>query len=153
MPAVACGLLGLLFMVLVGPMLWAGASQLTAEKLVSDSFANRWASSLFSMQVVVDTWGLGAGLGSNRPASFPFMLISCVGLIGATLFAYAIVKMIRAAWGQPESRPVAWALLAFFLTKAVAGANMSEPLMWLCLGICAQVTWHRNRSVAALAHR
>lgn len=144
--AVALGLVVLLVVAVAAPIVWAAAGRLVVEKLASDSFATRSASSTFSVRVFADTWGLGAGLGSNRPSSFPFMLISCVGAVGTILFVVAVGQLIRAAWQKPGYRPTAWALIAFFLAKGVAGANMSDPLMWLCIGVCAQAAWCHSRT-------
>lgn len=150
---VGVGLAGFVVAVWFAPQIFASAVDLLSSKLGSGgSYEVRSAANLFSLQVLADTWGLGAGLGSNRPSSFATMLISCVGVVGTALFLAAVVPLVRSAARRPEWRPTAWALVAFFITKSVAGANMSEPLMWLCLGVCAHAAWAGASGLRAVAN-
>lgn len=110
-------------------------------KVGSASYSVRTASNDFSVDILIDTVGFGAGLGSSKPNSFFAMLISCVGVIGTVLFVIAILLLIKGCWKHPEARASAWALLAFFLVKAVGGSTMSTPIMFVLMGVCAHYAW------------
>ena len=46
------------------------------------SFVARDASNDRSIGIVLDTLGLGVGLGGNRPSSLPLFVVSCLGVVG-----------------------------------------------------------------------
>ena len=52
-----------------------------AQKGHSESFTNRLFSIEHSINLVKETFGLGVGLGSNRPSSLVVLLISCLGIL------------------------------------------------------------------------
>jgi hypothetical protein len=67
---------------------------LTVSKGETGSFLNRTASDLYGLQLFVQTYGLGLGLGSNRSSSLFTTLLSCVGLIGTFSFGMFYSNMI-----------------------------------------------------------
>lgn len=134
-------LLGIVVLLITLPAMFASASGFAGEKLDSSSFRNRSATAIFSLQLAVDVWFIGVGLGSNRPSSFIPMMMSCVGILGTVLFFCFLIPIMRAAWKHVAFRPTVWALIAFFLTKVFGGSSVHEPLMWLCIGVCAYVAW------------
>ena len=118
------------------PTVVRAVTDLVLNKQGSQSFANRTTADLFSFQVLADTYGLGAGLGSNRPSSMLAMLISCVGLIGTVLFVLAVGLAIGRVAIHSEWTATAWAALAVLVTKFVAEPALSTPLMWFTIGLC-----------------
>ncbi|MCQ1957270.1 hypothetical protein NNX39_12245 [Arthrobacter sp. zg-Y826] len=113
-------------------------------KTETASYSARTGSDVFSAGVFMDTWGLGAGLGSNRPASFLPMLLSTVGIVGAVLFITACVVLLRRSWAIHEARPAVWALVALMSAKCIASPNLSDPLIWLLLGVLANFVWSQT---------
>ena len=128
------------FLVMV-PTFYSGAVEITEEKLVSDSFAVRTGANLFSLNLAIETYGIGVGLGSHRPSSLYLMLLACVGVVGLALFLAAVLTIVRQAWRVPAARPAAWGVVALLLTRLVGGPDLSEPTFWLCLGVCAHAAW------------
>lgn len=137
-------LMGVLGLILAFPMLFSSASGLADAKLDSSSFRNRFATAIFSIELALKVWLIGVGLGSNRPSSFIPMLLSCVGILGTVLFFCALIPIMRGAWKHDAFKPVVWALIAFFLTKVFGGSSIHEPLMWVCIGVCAYAAWKPN---------
>ncbi|WP_395704913.1 hypothetical protein [Rhodococcus ruber] len=131
--------------VLVGAQwLYEYVASAVQAKVGSGSFASRTGADAYSIQsIFVDTWGVGVGLGSSRPSSFWPMMLSSVGLIGTLLFVMLVVKLSRAAWktGLPAAQASVWALVALLLCKSVAGPNLSDPFLWLTLGVLAHFAW------------
>lgn len=112
-------------------------SGLVSDKLTSDSFADRTGADRYALDLVVQTWGAGVGLGSNRPSSLGAMLLSCVGVVGTAL----LVSLVAAAFmrcrrlGAPCAAS-AWALAGVFLAMLVGKADLATPLLWMSLGAC-----------------
>ena len=65
-------------------------------------------------------------MGANRASSFVAGLLSTTGLIGALLFAAAVVTLVRRSSSVREYRPVIWALVTSLVRKAVAGTDLSD---------------------------
>lgn len=140
--------LALPFAVLYFPVVYSAIVGVADDKVVSSSYANRTAADDFSYGVLWDTYGLGAGLGSNRPSSFLAAALSAVGIVGTLLLAYAIFSMLRRSFAIRELRPAAWALVALLVSKVVAGPDLSDPVMWLLLASLAGVLWQPSANAS-----
>lgn len=112
-------------------------SDVIADKLASQSATNRFAADGFSFEIAQDTFGIGVGLGANRPSSFALMLLSTVGVVGLTLFAVASFRLIWPAISQ--SPATTWSMTALLIAKSVADPNLSTPLLWLSAGVLLAV--------------
>jgi hypothetical protein len=143
-PALVAWVLALPLLVVVGPSLYAGANGLVGNKVDSSSYANRSAADLFSIDLTRQTYGLGVGVGANRPSSFVAMLLSNTGVLGTLLFTAALVLILWNALRSHSYQPTAWALVALMCSKVVAGPDLSDPLMWFLLAICAHGAWNRT---------
>jgi hypothetical protein len=72
----------------------------TLNKRGSDSYESRTSTDIDSLAVAIDTYGLGAGWGSNRSSSLLPGLLSTVGVPGLLCllwFAFGIARRVRAA--------------------------------------------------------
>lgn len=121
------------------PVLVNVFEQVLGAKVASSSYTDRSSADTYSYRLVLDTFFVGVGLGSNRPSSFVAGLLSTVGLVGTTLFVTVVWIMVREAYPIPNCRPVVWALAAFLITKAIAGPDLNDTngLLWMCLGVLA----------------
>jgi len=117
------------------PAVLAYAVGMVETKQDSFSFVARGASNQRSLEIVLDTLGLGVGLGGNRPSSLPLFVVSCLGIPGTALLivivAIAIVRATRT--GQLTS---VWALLGGLTAGTVAVPDLSTPLIWGALAAC-----------------
>lgn len=102
------------------------------EKTDSSSFSNRGAANARALELVVETFGLGVGLGGNRPSSLAMFLVSCLGILGFALFVVLAVAAIRAARGAPAAG-ARWALIGTLIAAIVAVPDLSTPLLWAAL--------------------
>lgn len=118
------------------------------EKIATDSFTNRTTSNLFSLGITVDTWGLGVGLGANRPSSFALLLLSNVGIIGFGLYAGMIIYAVSQARRREQWRPVVTALVALLAAKVLAEPALSTPAMWFVLGACIYASTASSEALA-----
>lgn len=118
------------------PIVYAMTVGYAAEKTQSDSFSERGASNLRSWQVLVETFGVGVGLGSHRPSSLFFLVLSCLGLFGVALLGALIVIALRRASRDPLTHPAGWALVGAVTAAVVAVPDLSAPLLWITLAAC-----------------
>lgn len=112
---------------------------LVLQKLGSDSFRTRNASNANSWNVMLDSFGLGVGFGSDRPSSLFFLLLASVGVIGVVLFFRATLGYMTVSMGDISSQPVVWAFVAQFVGMLVAKPDISAPAFWLLAGLLAAV--------------
>jgi hypothetical protein len=112
------------------------------HKSTSSSAVVRFATVWRALGVVQDTYGLGAGLGSNRAFGTVAYVGSNLGLFGLFMFFYlmvhlflGVVRGLRITSTSPDDRVVliacAVALVAHLLGSAVAGAEISDPVLWV----------------------
>ena len=75
-----------------------GLKFLLLDKLQTGSGAERMATEYMSLQVFVDSYGLGTGLGSNKSWTLPGYILSNTGMIGLLLlgwFALSVTKLAQ----------------------------------------------------------
>lgn len=134
------------WMVLVAPLLAAtglvlvafpnfAASALTVTSQKSDtlSFLHRLYSDLTALNIFLDTWGMGVGLGSNRPSSMLMAFLSTVGIVGTVLFALFLIRVVRAFPGKSASGMIQWtfwSLVGLLIAQLIAVPDMNRPVLW-----------------------
>jgi hypothetical protein len=107
------------------------------QKVGSASFSERSATNDAALDVFVNTFGFGVGLGSNRASSFVPGLLSTTGIVGTIVFATAVAVLIQRASAVREYRPVIWAVVTLLVAKVVAGPDLNDTsgVMWISLGL------------------
>lgn len=122
-------------------------SDVFSGKVGSGSYDERTFSDAFSLRLFLDTFGLGVGLGSNKPSSLWPMMLSCAGVVGTGLFVWFVLRVLLKALSAPEFLGAVLVVSSMLVTKSVAGSFLSEPLLMLGLGVCAHAA-ARGRRVA-----
>lgn len=108
--------------------------EMLLTKTESLSGETRLDLNMFSWKIFIDTYGVGVGLGSNRAASFFFLLLSNVGLIGTLLFTSFLYRLVKVNLKIKEE--TLHRLFFFFLTffaQLIAIPDISVPLFWVSL--------------------
>ena len=108
----------------------------TVEKGETQSFWFRLANEFHSIEVLIETYGLGVGLGSNRSSGLIPTILSSVGIIGAALFAgilYKISKLFPGRSARSSLQMGFWALLTMIISEIVAVPDISRPVLWALL--------------------
>jgi hypothetical protein len=146
----AAAILGAIFggiiVLLLVPGVWDLLDAVLFEKQKSESAIDRGATLGRAVDVFFQTFGLGAGLGSNRAMSVAFYVLSNLGLFGTILFVYLLVKpylMARIATRSPGIprelrafiRASGAAFAANFVGLLVSGAEITGPEFWILLGM------------------
>ncbi len=131
------------------------------EKASSASGLERAYWNVRSWESIIDTSGLGIGLGSSRTSSWIIAVISQLGIIGTALMAILTLELfrfgdLRRVWDlDRESRSVTRGLraasFALLITISISGGGADPGIVfYLTLAV---VTWLRGRCVVREADR
>jgi len=119
---------------------------MTIDKINSYSFWGRLAREVHAVIVFVNTYGLGAGLGSNRSSGLITTMLSSVGLVGTFVFGFALYRIAKLFPGvsAPRSLQVGyWALLGMILSEIIGVPDINRPVLWsLLVIVVAQLNVH-----------
>jgi len=125
--------------------------EVTIEKSGTMSFVHRLTSDAYALWLAKDTWGLGVGLGSNRPSSLIPALISTVGIVGTALFGLIICRIIRLFPGKSAPSYIQmsfWAFITILIGSAVGVPDMNRPALWgLSMVAVGQLAVYAKRQV------
>ncbi|MEM6446293.1 MAG: hypothetical protein AAF704_06960 [Cyanobacteria bacterium P01_D01_bin.123] len=108
---------------------WRVIDRVIFNKSDTSSFLARGDSNWHAFDVLIQTGGLGVGLGSNRPSSFLLFLLSNIGIIGTLIFVVMIFLIVRYAF-MTKKVPLAAALVTYLISKIIAQPDMSDPMLW-----------------------
>jgi hypothetical protein len=137
---------GAILVLLLVPGVWDLLSAVLFDKRSTDSALDRGATLGRAVDVFFQTFGLGAGLGSNRAMSVPFYLLSNLGLLGTFLFVYLLAKPYLMARIATRSLEISQPLRAFIrasgaafaanlVSMLVSGAEITGAQFWVLLGM------------------
>jgi hypothetical protein len=108
----------------------------TLEKGESYSALVRLGADAYAFNLALETYGLGVGLGSNRPSSLVAALLSQVGVVGFVLFVCAAWSTL---WNLPKQhRWIGMAGLGLLLSMAFGLPDLSFPFVWILFALAAQ---------------
>jgi hypothetical protein len=110
------------------------------DKSTSDSGVERAYWNTQSLVSLLDTYGLGTGMGSSRSSSWLVSTLSQLGVIGSLLVAVLLVVLLRGMGGlqpQPDERQL-FALcasaracgFAFLLAASIAGGTADPGVLF-----------------------
>jgi hypothetical protein len=105
----------------------------------SHSGQERASTILVALDVTMESWGLGVGLGSNRPSGMLFYILSNIGLPGSILIVYLLFatrRVVTRALSMPVAagvyvRSATWASAMYCVAMCVSGADISSPHLWI----------------------
>ncbi len=127
------GLAALAAVFVISPKLSQAAVATSVEKVQGLSFMFRIAADFQALSVVRNTFGLGAGLGSNRPSSLVTSLLSNVGILGTFLFAliiYAIFKLFPGKSAPPSVQLGFFSMAGLLLGQMSSLPEITLPMTW-----------------------
>jgi hypothetical protein len=112
------------------PLLYSLTFGYAEDKVGTGSFVNRGESNLRSWQIFLESYGAGIGLGSNRPSSLFFFVLSCLGIVGLGLLVALVWSALARSLKKFSLRPVGWALIGALVAMITAVPDLSAPLLW-----------------------
>lgn len=110
--------------------------ELTVEKTQHVSFSNRITADLFALKLTVETYGVGVGLGSNRPSSFITSILSNLGIVGFILSTSFVLMLIYKAFKIPnQDKSFLFAFITILIAMSMGIPDLSFPSFWVLLFI------------------
>ena len=108
---------------------------MTVDKSEGMSYLSRVAADQESFAMFTDTYGIGVGLGSSRPASLLMTLLSTVGIVGTALFAMVLYHIARLFPGRRAPSPLQMSFwsLAGLLVASMGVPDINRPALWALL--------------------
>jgi len=122
------------------PSLSQAVVAMTVEKSEGISFVSRVVADWDAFPLFKSTYGLGVGLGSSRHSSLIMTLLSTVGIVGTTLFAmvlYRIVKMFPGRWAPSMLQMSFWCLIGMLVAQSIGVPDINRPALWALLIVAA----------------
>lgn len=137
---------GAIVVMLLVPGVWYLLNTALFEKQTTESAIDRGATLGRAVDVFFHTFGLGAGLGSNRAMSIALYVLSNLGLVGSILFVYILLKPCLMARIAERSSDISRDLRGFirasgaafaanFAGLLISGAEITGPEFWILLGM------------------
>ena len=116
-------------------------------------------SDAFAIRIFFNTYGLGAGLGSNRPSSLVTYLLSNVGLVGCVLFGLFIARMLAALRDAcrtertTELRFVLWMIIGWLVAMVLSVPDLSFAPFWAILATAVSAVSARSLAASMVPGR
>jgi hypothetical protein len=124
-------------------------------KLSSTSGIDRARTNAVAWHTLIDSWGLGVGVGSSRVSGLPMTLASTTGIPGLLCFIAFLTTLIRACLrrGDADGRAFALAILAIAIVWTISIPDLALPYAWVLCGFAAGLLTlpARAPTVASLA--
>jgi hypothetical protein len=131
------------------------------EKSLTQSSHDRTATVWEALRITSETYGLGVGLGSNRPSGMLFYIASNLGIPGLVLFASTMWVLYRAMGAALRSNSnskqaasflvaAGWATVIELVAMASSGGDVTSSLLWVCMALVAtgsRTLWLRSQEV------
>ncbi|HJU10197.1 MAG TPA: hypothetical protein VJ728_04940 [Candidatus Binataceae bacterium] len=128
------------------PRAWLLLDAVLVHKGQSQSAVHRLSTFGIAVDVFLHSWGLGAGLGSNRAMSVLFYVLSNLGFPGLLLGGFLLAHLCSNTWRSlhrhgvdPEMSgyllALGGALLANVVALMLSGAEITQPRLWILWGL------------------
>lgn len=124
------------------PKLISILSSIIASKTDSLSLSTRSFVDTNSIDVLLRTFLLGAGDGSNRGSSLLLMILSQLGIVGTILFLAIAARAVFRGIRVPANLPASMALVGFLSAAFVSLADFVSPILWSLIAVCVFVNSH-----------
>jgi hypothetical protein len=145
--------------VLFVPNLSGLLTKIIWEKGRTQSSHDRTATIWEALRITSETYGLGVGLGSNRPSGMLFYIASNLGIPGLVLFAATMWVLYRAMGAALRSNlsskqaasflvAAGWATVIELVAMASSGGDVTSSLLWVCMALVAtgsRTLWLRSQ--------
>jgi len=101
---------------------------------------------LVNLHAVLDSWGLGTGIGSTRSSSFLVTYFACTGLPGLVCLGAFFFTLVARGWRSDSAdvRAMALGLIGLTLAWLISIPDLTLAMVWLLAGVLrgATITGH-----------
>jgi hypothetical protein len=107
------------------------------EKRQSSSFAQRSGADRMAFDIVIQTGGIGIGIGSHKPNNLAMTLISNTGIAGTVLFAIFLFELLRPrrVVGPVDARPYRWMVIGLLTVHLISNPNLNPLILWISFAL------------------
>lgn len=119
----------------------------------SDSFLHRMFADKYAFDVLFQTYGLGTGLGSNRPSSFIPYLFSNTGVVGTLLFLSFVLAIFKYSIKYISNNNILFLFtltMSIFISMIIAIPDISYSYLWIFLALLFGTTLKINRDFSSI---
>jgi hypothetical protein len=126
--------------------------KLVLTKMQSHSGVHRGAADLVNIRALIQSAGLGVGIGSSRASSFLVTFVACTGLPGLVCLAAFFRSLLKKGWAAPERemRALSLGCLGFISAWLVSVPDLTNALIWL---MCAMLRGGTGRAAVGVNAR
>ena len=113
-------------------------SEFIFKKTETSSFFSRTQADIHSLQLFLDTFFIGVGMGSHRGSSLIFNLLATVGIMGTTLFLIFIYYFLKYSYRvlkNTEFFPYFYLLPSVLVSMNISIPDLTFPTFWQFLYI------------------
>ncbi|MGH6946630.1 MAG: hypothetical protein ACREDZ_04825 [Kiloniellales bacterium] len=113
-------------------------TQMVLEKSRTSSFEQRTGVDLLAIDILIQTGGIGVGLGSHKPNNLAMTLLSNTGIAGFLTFAAFLFDVIRWPAGPDRRvvlRPFRWFVIGLLLVHLLANPNLGTAMLWISFAL------------------
>jgi len=108
-------------------------SAFVLEKPESLSYYSRTKSNIHSLQLFLDTFFIGVGMGSHRSSSLIFNLLAISGILGITLFFMFIFAFLKYSYNTLKSTDYShyfYLLPSLLIPMIISVPDLTLPTFW-----------------------
>lgn len=132
---------------------------LTIEKILTPSGQERLQADLHSLDLLLESGGLGVGWGSNRPSSFATYILSNVGIVGFALFVWFSIKcqqivkrissLVPGSWIAILARSLALGIVWILTVAIIAVPDIIFLYWWILIGLLLSISNMSLRNICS----
>jgi hypothetical protein len=104
------------------------------EKNQSGSFAQRSGADMMAIDIVMQTGGIGIGLGSHKPNNLVMTLLSNTGIAGFLVFGIFLFELLRprpATSFDVDVRRYRWMLVGLLSVHLISAPDLNPIILWI----------------------
>jgi hypothetical protein len=110
-------------------------AKLVSEKSQGSSYVARSGANMMALNILIETFGLGIGIGSHVASTILLTLLSNTGILGALALAAFVVLLFAPARGGASLQPVHWFLVGIIVASSFVGTTLNPTVIWTAFGL------------------
>jgi hypothetical protein len=108
------------------------------QKHESSSYAQRTGADMMAVDIVVQTGGIGIGLGSHKPNNLAMTLLSNTGIAGFLVFGMFLFQLLwpyRTKSFDVDLRPYRWMVVGLLAVHLMSNPNLNPIILWISFAL------------------
>jgi hypothetical protein len=113
-------------------------TSMVLEKQQSSSFASRSGVDMMAIDIVMQTGGIGIGLGSHKPNNLAMTVLSNTGIAGFLVFGIFLFELLRprlTASFVVDVRPYRWMIVGLMSVHLISNPNLNPIILWISFAL------------------